>query len=74
MHAFITCRLDNGNALLYGMPKYQIQRLQSVENYAARLVNRLSKFDHISPLIFELYWLPVECRISFNSYYWFLNL
>ena len=39
IHAFITCRLDNGNALLYGLPKYQIQRLQSVQNCAARLVN-----------------------------------
>ena len=29
-HAFITCRLDNGNALLFGLPKYQIQRLQSI--------------------------------------------
>ena len=25
VHAFITCRLDNGNALLYGFPKYLIQ-------------------------------------------------
>ena len=29
VHAFITCRLDNGNALFYGLPKYLIQRLQS---------------------------------------------
>ena len=65
-HAFITFRLDNGNALLYGLPKYQIQRLQSVQNCAARLVKHLSKFDHISPLIFELHWLPVEHRIFFK--------
>ena len=31
VHAFITCRLDNGNALLYGLPKYLIQRLQAVQ-------------------------------------------
>ena len=23
VHAFVTCRLDNGNPLLYGLPKYQ---------------------------------------------------
>ena len=40
VHAFITCRLDNGNALLFGLPKYQIQRLQSILNCAARLVKR----------------------------------
>ena len=25
VHAFVTCRLDNGNALLYGLPKYLIE-------------------------------------------------
>ena len=66
IHAFITCRLDNGNALLYGLPKYQIQRLQSVQNCAARLVKRYPKFGHISQLLFELHWLPVEHRIVFK--------
>ena len=66
VHAFITCRLDNGNALLFGLPKYQIQRLQSIQNCAARLVKRHSKFDRASPLLFELHWLPVEQRITFK--------
>ena len=66
VHAFITCRLDNGNALLFGLPKYRIQRLQSIVNCAARLVKRHSKFDHASPLLFELHWLPVEQRITFK--------
>ena len=66
VHAFITCRLDNGNALLFGLPKYQIQRLQSIQNCAARLVKRHSKFDCASPLLFELHWLPVEQRITFK--------
>ena len=30
VHAFVTCRLDNGNALLYGLPKYLIAKLQAV--------------------------------------------
>jgi len=29
VHAFVTCRVDNGNALLYGFPKYLIAKLQS---------------------------------------------
>ena len=47
MHAFITCRLGNGNALLYSLGKYQIQRLQSVQDSAARLIKGLFKFDRI---------------------------
>ncbi|XP_077987025.1 carboxypeptidase A4-like [Glandiceps talaboti] len=37
IHAFVTSRLDYCNGLLYGIPKYQIDRLQSLQNAAARL-------------------------------------
>ena len=39
---------------------------ESVQNCAARLVKRYPKFGHISPLLFELHWLPVEHRIVFK--------
>ena len=38
VHTFISCRLDYCNALLYGIADGQLQRLQSVQNAAARLV------------------------------------
>ena len=38
VHAFVTSRLDYGNALLYGCPETLIQKLQLVQNAAARLV------------------------------------
>ena len=31
-HAFVTSKLDYGNALLGGAPKYQVKKLQSVQN------------------------------------------
>ena len=66
VHAFVTCRLDYGNAFLYGLPDYLIQRLQAVQNCAARLVKRCPKYAHASPLLMELHWLPVEQRIIFK--------
>ena len=60
MHAFVTSRIDSCNALLFGLPNFLIQRLQYVLNSAAR------KFDHITPLLIELHWLPVEQRKIFK--------
>ena len=45
-----------------GLPAVQLDRLQSVLNAAARLIYRRRKFDHVSPLLKELHWLPVPER------------
>ena len=53
-------RLDYGNSSYYGLPKRLIQKRQSVQNSAARLVNLSKRYEHISPILRELNWLPVE--------------
>ena len=54
-HAFVTCRLDNCNSLLYGPPKHLVHRLQLAQNCAARLILCGRKHDHIAPLLKELH-------------------
>jgi len=66
VHAFISCRLDYCNALLYGIADGQLQRLQSVQNAAARLVTGTRRTDHITPVLKSLHWLPVRQRITFK--------
>ena len=68
VHAFVTSKLDYCNALLYGLPKYQLQRLQYmyVQNTAARVVLQMSRFQHITPVLCELHWLPIQYRIIFK--------
>ena len=67
IHAFDTSKLDSYNSLLYGLPKYCIQKLQSVLNASAHLLTYISKYDHITPVIAELHWLPVERRHSHSQ-------
>ena len=66
VHAFVTSRLDYCNGLLYGFPKYHISKLQRVQNTAARLITNTRKYDHISPALYNLHWLPVFYRIYFK--------
>ena len=66
IHAFISSRLNYCNSLLYGLPAYQIQKLQRVQNSATRVVFEESKFCHITPLLRALHWLPVAYRIVFK--------
>ena len=60
VHAFITSRLDCRNSLLYGVPEYQIRKLQRVMNATAQLLYCASKYCHITPLLRELDWLPMH--------------
>lgn len=66
VHALISSKLDFCNSLLYGLPKSSLQKLQFVQNAAARLVSFSRKTEHITPVLYKLHWLPVEKRIEFK--------
>ena len=48
---------------MYGLPKSLPQKLQSVQNSAARIVALVQKYDHITPVLTQLHRLPVHYRI-----------
>ena len=43
-----------------------IHRLQLVQNAAARLLTGSRKFNHITPILASLHWLPISFRIDFK--------
>ena len=40
--------------------------MQRVQNAAARLVTSTPRYCHITPILYELHWLPVKFRINFK--------
>ena len=66
VHAFVTSKLDYCNSLLVGLPNSLISRLQRVQNTAARILTGTPKYAHITPILKELHWLPVEKRIIYK--------
>ena len=66
VHAFVTSKLDNLNSLLHGIPDYLIDKLQLIQNQAAKIILRKKKFDSVTPLLRSLHWLPVQYRLDFK--------
>ena len=64
--AFVSSKLDYSNSLLYGLPACQLNRLQLIQNTAARVVSFARKYDHITPVFQSLHWLPVQSRMIFK--------
>jgi len=62
----VLTRLDYGCATLAGLPDILLNRLQSVLNAAARLINSVRKFDRVTSLLQDLHWLRVPERIKFR--------
>ena len=66
IHALITSRLDFCNSILYNLPNKQIERLQRIQNQAARMLKRIPRRNHITPVLRELHWLRIHDRIIFK--------
>ena len=64
--SLVTSRLDYRNGLLCGITDELLCRLQKVQNNAARVVSGSKKYDHITPVLKDLHWLPIRKRIGFK--------
>ncbi len=46
--------------------KSSINKLQIVQNAAARVITSSRKYDHITPILQSLHWLPMKFHISYR--------
>ena len=66
VHAFVSSKLDYCNSLSYNIPKYLLNKLQFEQNTAARQITCSRKYDHTTPILIDLHWLPIAKRIKFK--------
>ena len=64
--SMISSRIDYCNSLLYGVNKYNVAKLQKIQNALCRIVFRLDKTSHVTPYLRKLHWLPISYRILFK--------
>ena len=67
VHAFISSRLDYCNSLFLSCNTSVLDRLQKIQNAAARLVLRAKRYDSTTPMLQQLHWLKIPERIEFKS-------
>ena len=64
MQSLVMSRLDYCNAFLIGIQQDLIAK--RLQNSAARIVSRTRKYEHITPVLIKLHWLPIKFRIQFK--------
>ncbi|KAF7245550.1 hypothetical protein EYD10_08337 [Varanus komodoensis] len=65
-HMLVTSRLDFCNTLYVGLPLKTIQMLQLVQSRAARLLPGTGHYVHMTPVLRQLHWLPIEVQAQFK--------
>jgi hypothetical protein len=64
--ALITSKMDYANGLYANLPATTMRPLQLCQNYAARVIKKARKRDHVTPLLYNLHWLPYPYRVNYK--------
>ena len=67
MNASVFSKLFYCSNVWANTPKSNISKLQSIQNFAARIATSTHKYDHITSVLKELKWLPVAIQLYFRN-------
>ena len=65
-HGLVIAHLDYANAIYIGLPQVEINKLQRVQNMAAKVITCAGRYDSSTEALKTLHWLPIHLRIQFK--------
>ena len=65
-NSLVSGKLDYCNSLYNGISQANLNKIQRIQNTLARVVTNTSKFEHITPILKKLHWLPIKQRIDYK--------
>ena len=66
INALVLSKLNFASTLYLDMTEKNLNRLQKVQNYAAKVITLARKYDHVTPLLHHLNWLLIREFIKFR--------
>ena len=64
--ALVLSHLDYANGILGGLPKSSLDKMQVVQNMAAKITLGRGKYDSATSCLVQLHWLPIKFRIDYK--------
>ena len=65
-NSLVSSKLDYCNSLDSGISQSNLNKLQRIQNSLARVITNTSKYQHITPTLKKLHWLPIKQRIDYK--------
>ena len=65
-NSLVSSKLDYCNSLYSGISQSNFNKLQRIQNSLARVITNTSKYQHITPTLKKLHWLPITQRIDYK--------
>ena len=66
INALVFSKLFYCSSVWSNTTQTNLDRLQAVQNFACRILSGAKKFDHITPLLKDLRWLPIRQQLYFR--------
>ena len=65
-NSLVSSKLDYCNSLYSDISQVNLNKLQRIQNSLARVITNTSKYQHITPILKKLHWLPIKQRIDYK--------